>query len=131
MDPQEQFCHNPDCPDRGQGGLGNIRIHSRKEQRYRCSTCRRTFAATTGTPFYRQRTVTEVVTLVLTLLCHGCPLQVIVAAFGFDERTVRAWQALAGEHCQEVHEFLCNRAKWISVMCRPLYRRPAYDVGCN
>jgi hypothetical protein len=41
---------------------GNIRIHSRKGQRYCCSTCERTFAATTGTPFYRLRTATEVVT---------------------------------------------------------------------
>jgi transposase-like protein len=103
MDPQDQFCHNSECSDRGQRGLGNIRIHSRKEQRYCCSTCGRTFAATRGTPFYRLRTATDVVTLVLTLLCHGCPLQAIVAAFGFDERTVAQWRARAGEHCQEVH----------------------------
>ena len=31
MDPREQFCHNPACPDRGQRGRGNIGIHSRKE----------------------------------------------------------------------------------------------------
>jgi hypothetical protein len=30
MDPHEQFCHNPDCPNRGQGGRGNIRIPSCK-----------------------------------------------------------------------------------------------------
>ena len=40
MDPQAQFCHNPDCPARGQAGLGNIRIHSRKERRYRCTDLR-------------------------------------------------------------------------------------------
>jgi len=28
------------------------------------------------------------VVLVVTLLAHGCPVQAIVAAFGFDERTV-------------------------------------------
>ncbi|HZC00290.1 MAG TPA: hypothetical protein VE844_02695 [Gammaproteobacteria bacterium] len=129
MNPQEQFCHNLACPDRGQSGRGNICIHSRKEQRYRCSTCGRTFAATISTPFYRLRTATDVVTLVLTLLCHGCPLQAIVAAFGFDERTMREWQARAREHCQHVHRgILSNRARWISATCRPLYRRPAYDV---
>jgi transposase-like protein len=67
MDPREQFCHNPACPDRGQSGQGNIRIPSRKEQRYRCSSCERTFAATTGTLFYGLRTATDVVTLVLNL----------------------------------------------------------------
>lgn len=45
-------------------------------------------------------------TLVLTLLCHGCPIQAIVAAFGFDERTVVAWQVRAGQHCEQVHEHL-------------------------
>ena len=53
MDPQQQWCHNLDCPARGQVGQGNIHIHSQKEQRYRCKTCERTVAATTGTPFYR------------------------------------------------------------------------------
>jgi transposase-like protein len=111
MDPQSQFCHNPDCLDRGQCRRGNIQIHSRKEQRYCCSTCGRTFTATTGTPFYRLRTATDGVTLVLTLLCHGCPLQAIVAAFGFDERTVAQWQARAGEHCQDVHRHLVQQGQ--------------------
>ncbi|MBI4497105.1 MAG: hypothetical protein HY689_04300 [Chloroflexi bacterium] len=30
--------------------------------------------------------------IVVTLLCHGCPLQAIIAAFGLEERTVTAWQ---------------------------------------
>src|SRR5918992_4595001 len=111
MDPPGQFCHNPDCSDRGQRGRGNIRIPSRKEPRYCWSSCGRTFAATTGTPFYRLRTATDVVTGVLTLLCQGCPLQAIVAAFGFDERTVAQWQARAGEHCQEVHQHRVERGQ--------------------
>src|SRR3954449_1398829 len=104
MDPQDQFCHNPDCPARGQLGLGNIRVHSRKERRYRCTTCDRTFAETRGTPPYRLKKTTDMVTIVLTLLCHGCPLQAIVAAFGLDERTVAAWRDRAGRHGQRFHE---------------------------
>jgi len=104
MDPLTPFCHNPDCPARGQVGQGNISVHSLKEQRYRCHRCGKAFAATTGTPFYRLKTDEARVTLVLTLLAHGCPLQAIVAAFGFDERTVASWQARAGQHCQHLHE---------------------------
>jgi transposase-like protein len=63
MDPQRQFCHNPDCSARGQVGQGNITIHSQKEQRYRCTACGRTFTATMGTPFYRLRTAVDVVNL--------------------------------------------------------------------
>ena len=103
MDPQSQFCHNPDCSARGQVGQGNIKVHSQKEKRYCCEVCRQTFAASKGTPFYRLQTAVEVVTIVLTLLCHGCPIQAIVAAFGFDERTVADWQARAGRQTQRVH----------------------------
>ena len=82
----------------------NIRVHSRKERRYRCITCGRTFAATHDTPFYRLKKPTELVLIVLTLLCHGCPLQAIVAAFGLDERTIAAWRTRAGRHGQQFHE---------------------------
>jgi transposase-like protein len=111
MNPQPQFCHNPQCHTRGQVGQGNIRVHSQREQRYRCTNCGQTFAATKGTPFYRLRTATELVTIVLTLLSHGCPLQAIVAAFGTDERTVATWLRRAGQHCQQVHQHLLQQGQ--------------------
>jgi transposase-like protein len=111
MNPHAQFCHNPPCPARGQRGQGNIRVHSQTEQRYRCTSCGQTFAATKGTPFYRLRTAADVVTLVLTLLSHGCPIQAIVAAFGVDERTVAAWLSRAGQHCQQVHQHLVQQGQ--------------------
>jgi transposase-like protein len=104
MNPHSQFCHNPACCATGKTGLGNIVVHSRKEARYRCTLCRQTFAATKGTAFFRLQTSPEVVSLVLTLLARGCPPQAIVAAFGFDERTVAHWQLVAGQHCQRFHE---------------------------
>ncbi len=106
MDPHTQFCPNEHCRDRGIRGQGNIRIHSYKEGRYRCHTCRGTCGATTGTAFFRLRTPAMVVTTVLTLLAHGCPLQAIVAAFGLDERTVASWQQRAGAQCQRVQTHL-------------------------
>jgi ribosomal protein L37AE/L43A len=48
--PQGVFCANPDCPDRGVTDKGNIKVHSHKEQRFRCATCRKTFAGSKGTP---------------------------------------------------------------------------------
>jgi transposase-like protein len=104
MNPQGQCCHHPQCPASGQVGQGNIRVHSQAEQRYRCTTCGQTFAATKDTPFSRWRTAADMVTLVLTRLSHGCPTQAIVAAFGGDERTVAAWLTRAGQHCERVHQ---------------------------
>jgi transposase-like protein len=98
MDPHSVFCPNPACPDKGQRDRTNIQIHSQKEQRYRCTTCGKTFAATAGTAFYRLHHPAEVMVLVVTLLCHGCPVQAIVAALGLDERTVTAWLHRAGGH---------------------------------
>ena len=106
MDPASVFCPNLECPARGQASQGNIRIHSRKDTRFLCTACRKTFAATTGTALYRLRTSATTVTLVVTLLAHGCPLQAIVVACGFDERTVASWAARAGVQGQAVQEHL-------------------------
>lgn len=103
MNPSQMFCPHAQCLMHGLLGQKNIVIHSQKEQRYRCLVCGHTFAATKGTPFYRLRTEAAVVTLVVTLLAHGCPRPAIVAAFGLDERTVAAWQTRAGQHCEQVH----------------------------
>jgi transposase-like protein len=104
MDPKGVFCGNPACPDRGKADQGNIKAHCRKERRFRCATCQKTFAASKGTPFYRLHKDATQFVLVVTLLANGCPLPAIVAAFGLDERTVAAWRDKAGSHCQAVHQ---------------------------
>ncbi len=104
MDPQQQFCPNLNCQARGQRGAGNIRIHCRRDGRYYCTICKKPFSATTGTVFHRLHRSAEQVTLILTLLAYGCPVQAIVAAFLTDPRTVAKWLQRAGEHCQRVHE---------------------------
>jgi hypothetical protein len=111
MNPTTAFCPNWHCHARGQIGQGNIGIHSRKEQRFICHECRKTFSATTGTVFYRLRTSAETVVIVVTLLAHGCPVQAIVAAFGFDERTVADWWARSGRQGQAVHEYLVEQPR--------------------
>src|SRR5207248_5866555 len=111
MDPTTTFCPNEHCPTRGQTGMGNIGIHSQQEQRFICHACHKTFSARKGTVFYRLRTSAETVAIVVTLLAHGCPLQAIVAAFGFDERTVAAWWARSGRQGQAVHEHLVEQAR--------------------
>jgi hypothetical protein len=81
------------------------------ERRYRCQVCRRTFAVTTGTPFYRLHTAAGLVLVVLSLLSWGCPLQAIVVTFQLDERTVAAWLRRAGQHCRGVHQHLVQQGE--------------------
>src|SRR5262245_49034321 len=104
MNPQGVFCANSDCADRGATDKGNVKVHSKKERRFRCATCKKTFAATAGTPFFRLHKDQALMICVVTLLCHGCPVPAVVRAFELDERTVASWQAKAGEHCRSVHQ---------------------------
>jgi hypothetical protein len=111
MDPTTVCCPNGHCHARGHIGQGNIGIHSRKEQRFICHECHTTFSARPGTVFYRLRTSAETVVIVVTLLAHGCPVQAIVAALGFDERTVADWWARSGHQGQAVHAYLVEQPR--------------------
>jgi hypothetical protein len=119
--------------------LGNIRVHSRQERRFRCTTCGKTFAATKNTPFYRLHKSLDLVTLVLTLLTYGCPRQAIVAAYGLDERTVADWQQRAGRHSQRFHQLHVQQGRadlqhvqadelWVKVLGRKLWMAMALAV---
>lgn len=111
MNLEDIFCPIEACPARGRIGEGNIRSHSLKEQRCYCTVCKKTFAITKGTPFYRLRRDHQIAIWVMILLAYGCPPQAIVKAFELDERTVKAWQPRAGIHCEAVHEHLVGQAK--------------------
>ena len=104
MTPHDQFCPNEACEARGEIGEGNIGCHSRKDRRYKCKQCGKTFTTTAGTPLYGLKTSHELFVIVVTLLAFGCPVQAIVMALGLDARTVRTWWAKAGGHCEDVHE---------------------------
>lgn len=104
MDSQGVFCPNLACPARGQANQGNMRVHSQRERRYRCTVCGQTFAATKGTALYRLHHPQARFVQVVTLLAYGCPPAAIVAAFGLDERTVAAWQQRAGAHAERVQQ---------------------------
>ncbi len=82
MDLHKRFCHNERCWAYGRAGEGHIVIHGRKERRYRCKRCGKTFSATKGTALYRAHKPHELVPTVVALLAYGCPVQAIVAAFG-------------------------------------------------
>src|SRR2546421_3509457 len=111
MDTSQQFCPNMTCSTRGKKGEGNISIHDRKRQRYRCKICKQTFSARRGSMLEGLRKPRELIVIVVTLLSYGCPLQAIVHAFGLDERTVAAWRDRAGVHCQHVHQAMVEQGQ--------------------
>jgi hypothetical protein len=46
---------------------------------------------------------------VVTFLAYGCPIQAMVQAFGWDERTVARWRDRAGEHGTQVQEAIVRQ----------------------
>ena len=92
-------------------GEGNITIHDRKRQRYRCKTCKQTFSARRGSMFEGLRKPMELIVIVVTLLSYGCPVQAIVHAFDLDERTVASWRDRAGAHGEQIHHALIETGK--------------------
>jgi transposase-like protein len=104
MRSSEVFCPQMECPARGQRGEGNIWVHSRQPVRYKCTVCGKTFRERAGTIFFGRRTEEETITQVVTLVGHGCPIAAVEAAFGLQARTVRAWVAVAGAHCEALHQ---------------------------
>src|SRR5437899_1393439 len=113
MDPTTTFCPNLACPASGHIGQGNIGIHSCKDKRFICTECHKTFSATKGTAFYRLRTSAETVSLVVTLMAHGCPLQAIVVAvaLAYARGTVACWLARAGGQGQAVQEHVVEQPR--------------------
>jgi transposase-like protein len=111
MDVAEHFCPNPNCPTVSQKGQGNLSVHSKTEGRLRCKVCHKTFSTTKLTAFYGLKTDPTLVTIVVTLLAWGSPVQAIVQAYGLDERTVASWLDRAGSHSHKIHQELVVQGK--------------------
>jgi hypothetical protein len=92
-------------------GEGNLTSHGRTRPRYHCKVCDKTFSPRTGTPLYRRRTAEPLMSQVLTLVAHGCPIPAIEAAFGLQARTVRVWIAAAGQHTQAIQAHLVEQPR--------------------
>jgi len=66
--------------------------------------------------FHRLHKTKNLMTLILTLLAHGCLLQAVVVAFGLDERTVKAWLRRRDNIATKCMNIWCNsRATWDNV----------------
>lgn len=94
---------------------------------------------TKGTVFYRRKKTPEMITCVVTLLAFGCPVQAIVRAFKWDERTVRSLQEQAGRHSQDIHTQLVEQPRdlghgqadeiWVKAQEGILWLAMAIQVG--
>ena len=105
------FCPNEHCHAKGHVGKGNIIVHSKRDNRFYCKECKRTFSGRKGTLFYRRKLDEATIVLIVGLLSYGCPASAIEQAFRIDGRTVRSLESGAGEHCKRVHEHILIRVQ--------------------
>ena len=107
------FCPNPVCPDYEQLQESGGRIiksgHTRSgRQRYKYTTCCKTFTETRDTIFYRRRTDDEEILECLAIIAEGSRISGVGRVKGHKEDTVSAWLRDAARHAEAVEDILLS-----------------------
>jgi transposase-like protein len=103
------FCWNPDCPDYGKIGQGNIIKFGRTKkgtQRFQCKTCGKTSVETKGTVFYGRHHSPETILECLAWLAERNSLAAINRVKGIKEETVSDWLREAAQHVEQIEALL-------------------------
>ena len=112
MDDLAPFCClNPDCPDHGRRGAGNLRVHSRygpgkRSRILGCRTCGRRASERKGTPLFRCHLPEAKAVSVLEHLGEGCGVRQTGRLVRVHRDTVMRYGRLAGRHAEAAHDQL-------------------------
>lgn len=112
MDDLTRFCClNPDCPDHGKRGHGNLTVPMRygpdKARRLlRCSTCKARFSERKGTPLFDARLPAAKAVSVLAHVAEGVGTRKTARLTGVHRDTVTRYTRRAGEHAGRLHDEL-------------------------
>lgn len=112
MRPIEEFCcPNSRCPEHGQRGKGNLRLHgwSSKKQQLRllfCRTCKSYFSERKGTPLWHCRLPEAKALTVLAHVAEGCGVRQTARLVQVNKNTACRLTALAGGHARRLHDEL-------------------------
>ena len=104
-------CLNPDCPDHGHRGRGNLRVGFRygKDKQRRmlvCRTCQHRFSERKGTPLFDARLPDDQVVSILEHLRERCGVRQTGRLTGVSKDTVVRYALRAGDHAQQLHDEL-------------------------
>ncbi len=93
-------CQNPDCPQHGRRGAGNLSVcgHYGKNQHrlLYCNACKARFSEFKGTPFFNAKLPHDKVLGVLEHLDEGCGTRQTARLVGVSKDTVTRLALLAG-----------------------------------
>jgi transposase-like protein len=104
-------CQNPDCPDHGQRGLGNLTVCARygKAQHHRlldCRTCKDRFSERKGTPLFGGCLPEEKAIDLIQHLAERTGVRATARLLGVHRDTVVRYSRVVGEHAQQLHDEL-------------------------
>lgn len=104
-------CQNPDCPDHGQRGLGNLTASSRygKHKHIRllyCRTCRYRFSERKGMPLFGSQLPQDKAISLFRHIADRNGVRATARQIGVAPNTVVRYSRLAGPHAQQLHEEL-------------------------
>jgi LacI family transcriptional regulator len=102
-------CQNPDCPDHGRRGLGNLTVCARygKHQHIRllyCRTCRSRFSERKGTPLFGSQPPPEKTLSVFRHLADRNGVRATARLVGVAPDTAARYCRLAGDHARALHD---------------------------
>lgn len=112
MDDLSPFCClNPDCPDLGKRGHGNLTVTARygparTRRMLRCSTCTARFSERKGTPLFDARLPAGTAAAVLAHVAEGVGTRKTARLTGVHPDTVTRYIRLAGPHAEALHDEL-------------------------
>jgi transposase-like protein len=103
-------CQNPDCPDYGLRGRGNLRVCFRYGQHQlrmlACRSCQARFSERKGTALFGSRLPHDQALAVFRHLQDGCGVRQTARLTGVDKDTVVRYALRAGDHARHSHDEL-------------------------
>jgi len=106
-------CFNPDCPDRGKRGQGNIAVRARygpdrARRLLYCKTCKQRFSERKGTPLFHCHLPRDKALAVLEHLNDGCGVRQTSRLVNVQQHTVMRLGRKAGAHAKGAHDELVS-----------------------
>ena len=87
-----QSCNNLECKFYGQIEKGNIKIHSRQENRLQCKCCLKTWVMHINEPYFGLKTEFAKVSIAKNLLDKGESTRRIAREVGVSTSTIQRWK---------------------------------------
>ena len=108
------ICLNKSCSDYEKKGLRNIIRFGKQAngtQRYRCTTCWKTFPRTSGTPFFWKHLPKKEITNICKMLAEKIPFRGIARQTNHHLDTIRSIADAVAKYCKKFNEYFIVELK--------------------